>query len=191
PQVCSGSSPCRRSSTWWSDGLQRLENASWRLQPSPMRWRRAIKMRNRVNTRSRAYCAGIFGVALLLSGCTVGPNYRRPAVQAPMVFRGPDQSQQSEAQSASFADLPWWQLFHDPQLQELIRAALKQNYDLQMAVERVNAARAQLGITRSNQFPQVTLDPVFSGGKTDQNIKSNIFSLAADVVFHVDLFGDR
>jgi multidrug efflux system outer membrane protein len=74
-------------------------------------------------------------------------------------------------------------------LQDLIQTALKQNYDLQMAIERVNAARAQLGITRSNQFPQVSLDPVFSGGKTDQSIKSNIFSLAGDVVFQVDIFG--
>jgi hypothetical protein len=50
-------------------------------------------------------------------------------------------------------------------LQELIRTALKQNYDLQMAVERASATRAQLGIARSNQFPVVTLDPVFSDGK--------------------------
>jgi multidrug efflux system outer membrane protein len=127
--------------------------------------------------------------ASMLSGCAVGPNYRRPAVQTPAAFHGPDQAQQTTPQTASFADLPWWQVFHDPQLQELIRTALKQNYDLQIAVERVSAARAQLGITRSNQFPQVTLDPVFSGGKTDQNIKSNVFSLAGDVVFQVDLFG--
>jgi multidrug efflux system outer membrane protein len=125
----------------------------------------------------------------MLSGCAVGPNYRRPAVQTPAAFHGPDQAQQTAPQTASFADLPWWQVFHDPQLQELIRTALKQNYDLQIAMERVSAARAQLGIIRSNQFPQVTLDPVFSGGKTDQNIKSNIFSLAGDVVFQVDLFG--
>ena len=146
-------------------------------------------MRNKSVVRFRALCAGFLGTVLLLSGCTVGPNYHRPDVQAPTVFHGPDESPQSEAQSASFADLPWWEVFNDPQLQELIRTALKQNYDLQMAVERVNAARAQLGITHSNQFPQVTLDPVFSGGKTDQNIKSNIFSLAGDVVFQVDLFG--
>jgi len=125
----------------------------------------------------------------MLSGCAVGPNYHRPAVQTPPAFHGPDQSQQLQPQSASFADLPWWQVFHDSQLQELIRTALKQNYDLQLAVERVNAARAQLAITRSNQFPLVSLDPTFSGGKTDQNIKSNIFSLAGDVVFQVDLFG--
>jgi outer membrane protein, multidrug efflux system len=127
--------------------------------------------------------------ASMLSGCAVGPNYHRPAVQTPPAFHGPDQSQQLQPQSASFADLPWWQVFHDSQLQELIRTALKQNYDLQLAVERVNAARAQVGITRSNQFPQVSLDPTFSGGKTDQNIKSNIFSLAGDAVFQVDLFG--
>ena len=89
----------------------------------------------------------------------------------------------------SFADLPWWQVFHDPQLQDLIQTALKQNYDLQLAAERVSAARAQVGITRSNQFPQVSLDPTFSGGKTDQNIKSNVFQLAGDAVFQVDLFG--
>jgi len=88
----------------------------------------------------------------MLSGCAVGPNYHRPAVQTPPAFHGPDQSQQLQPQSASFADLPWWQVFHDSQLQELIRTALKQNYDLQLAVERVNAARAQVGITRSTSF---------------------------------------
>src|SRR5579862_410741 len=127
--------------------------------------------------------------ALVLSACTVGPNYHRPVVQTPTVFHGAGESQPTATQTESFADLPWWQVFHDPQLQELIRTALKQNYDLQLAVERVNGARAQVGIARSNQFPQVSLDPTFSGGKTEQNIKSNIFSLAADVIFQVDLFG--
>jgi multidrug efflux system outer membrane protein len=137
---------------------------------------------------AKATWALITFAALMISGCTVGPNYHRPPVQAPPAFHGPDPSQQT-AQTASFADLPWWQVFQDPQLQELIRTALKQNYDLQLAVERVNAARAQVGIVRSNQFPQVSLDPTFSGGKTNTEIKSNIFSLAGDVVFQVDLFG--
>jgi multidrug efflux system outer membrane protein len=146
-------------------------------------------MRNSLQLKIVAKAVPILLTALALSGCAVGPNYHRPAVQTPPAFHGSDQSQQTEPQSASFADLPWWQVFHDPQLQDLIRTALKQNYDLQLAVERVNAARAQVGITRSNEFPQVSLDPTFSGGKNDQNIKSNIFSLAADVVFQVDLFG--
>jgi multidrug efflux system outer membrane protein len=127
--------------------------------------------------------------AITLSACKVGPNYQRPNVQIPASFRAPIDSQQAEAQASSYADLPWWQAFQDPQLQELIRTALKQNYDLQAAVERVTAARAQVGITRSNQFPQISADPNFTGTKTDQQIKSNIFSLAADAVFQLDFFG--
>lgn len=133
--------------------------------------------------------AFILAAATLTSACTVGPNYHRPSVQVPASFRVPGEPPQAEGQAASFADLPWWQVFEDPQLQELIRTALKQNYDLQLAVERVTAARAQLGITRSNQFPQVSADPNFSGGKTDQGIKSNIFTLAADATFQLDFFG--
>ena len=147
-------------------------------------------MRNRSQYRfGTGYAWILLLSASLLSGCAVGPNYHQPVVQTPPAFRGPDESQKVESETASFADLPWWQVFHDPQLQELIRTALKQNYDLQLAVERVNAARAQVGVTRSNEFPQVSLDPNFSGGKTTENIKSNIFSLAGDVVFQVDLFG--
>src|SRR5260370_9137635 len=126
--------------------------------------------------------------ALLLSACAVGPNYHRPVVRTPTVFHGTGESQPTATQTESFADLPWWEVFHDPKLQELIPTALKQNYNLQLAIERVNAARAQVGIARSNQFPQVSVDPTFSGGKTTEGIKSNIFSLAADVIFQLDLF---
>ncbi len=132
----------------------------------------------------------IFAAAIMLSACEVGPNYHRPAVQIPASFPAPGEAQQAESQATSFADLPWWQAFHDPQLQELIRTALKQNYDLQLAVERVTAARAQVGITRSNEFPQVSADPTFTGAKTDQGVRiSNLFALASDAVFQLDFFG--
>ena len=131
----------------------------------------------------------ISAAALLLHACTVGPNYRRPVVPAPTAFHGANESQRTVSQTESFADLPWWQVFHDTQLQNLIGTALKQNYDLQLAVEHVNAARAQVGIVRSNEFPMVSLNPEFSGGKAEENIKSNVFSLAADVIFQLDLFG--
>jgi NodT family efflux transporter outer membrane factor (OMF) lipoprotein len=88
-----------------------------------------------------------------VTGCTVGPNYHRPAVQAPQTFRAPDPLPAPQAES--FADLKWWEVFKDEDLQQLVRAALQQNYDLRDAVARVEAARANLGITRSNQFPQV------------------------------------
>jgi multidrug efflux system outer membrane protein len=106
------------------------------------------------------------------------------------VYHDLRESPQAQEQAASFADLPWWQVFHDPQLQGLIRTALKQNYDMQLATERINAARAQLGITRSSLFPQVQGSGNFTGGK-DQNFqsKSNFLALTADAAFQLDLFG--
>ena len=101
----------------------------------------------------------------LLAGCMVGPNYHRPAVQTPTVYRDLSENPQLQAQAASYADLPWWQVFKDPKLQELIRLALKQNYDLQLATERIVAARAELAITRSNLFPQVQGNGNFIGGQ--------------------------
>ena len=89
--------------------------------------------------------------ASLFTGCAVGPDYHRPAVQAPSAFRAPSALPAPEA--ASLADLKWWEVFKDDKLQELIRTSLVENYDLRDAVTRVEAARANLGITRSEQFP--------------------------------------
>jgi multidrug efflux system outer membrane protein len=131
----------------------------------------------------------IVGSALLV-GCTVGPKYHRPAVQTPNSLRGLADNPQLQAQVASYADLPWWQVFQDPKLQELIRTALKQNYDLQLATERINAARAQVAITRSSLFPQVSGNANFSGGKENlQQSRYNFLTLTADAAFQLDFFG--
>jgi multidrug efflux system outer membrane protein len=90
--------------------------------------------------------------AVLLSGCAVGPNYVRPTVKMPEAFRAPEAL--PPPQAASLADLKWFEVFKDDQLQGLIRTALEQNYDLRDAVARVQEARANLGITRSQQLPQ-------------------------------------
>src|SRR5277367_336630 len=102
--------------------------------------------------------------ANLVAGCAVGPNYHKPNVNAPGTFRNTPENPQAEAQAASYADLPWWQVFPDPVLQDLIRTALKQNYDLLTATERISAARGQLAVTRSSLFPQVKGDGQFIGG---------------------------
>ncbi len=101
-----------------------------------------------------------------LAGCTVGPNYKRPSVDVPGEYRGvaPDASDQSYAQPQpaaqptvqSLGDEKWWEVFEDPDLQTLIRTALKNNYDVRIAATRVLQAQAQLGITRADQFPTVT-----------------------------------
>jgi len=139
----------------------------------------------------------LLAVAILvgsLAGCMVGPNYRRPAVQMPANFRtlAPDSQPDNQArgQASSYADLPWWEAFHDPQLQKLIRTALKQNYDLQLATERIGAARAELAVTRSGLFPQVGGNADFNGGKdTGTQSKFNFLNLTADAAFQLDLFG--
>ncbi len=126
----------------------------------------------------------------VLAGCMVGPNYHRPAVQIPTVYRDLSDNPQLQAQAASYADLPWWQVFKDTKLQELIRLALKQNYDLQLATERIVAARAELAITRSNLFPQVGGNGNFIGGKENTaQSKYNFLTLTADAAFQLDLFG--
>lgn len=92
--------------------------------------------------------------AVFASGCALGPNYKRPPVAVPANFRSPAPLPQPDA--ASLADARWFEVFHDPKLQDLIRGALAQNYDLLDAAARVEQARASLGVTRSNQLPQVS-----------------------------------
>jgi outer membrane protein, multidrug efflux system len=92
--------------------------------------------------------------AALLAGCTVGPNYQRPAIPAPANFRAPEGTPTSGP--ASVGDLKWFEVFKDEKLQELVRTALERNDDIRDAVARVDAARAQLGVTRSNQYPNVS-----------------------------------
>jgi multidrug efflux system outer membrane protein len=92
-------------------------------------------------------------LAAMLTGCTVGPNYRRPAVQTPEAFRGASATE--PADSASLADQKWSEIFQDAQLQELIRTALERNYDVRIAATRILQDEAQLGITRADQLPSM------------------------------------
>ena len=141
-------------------------------------------------TITRIAIFAAMSAAIAMTGCKAGPNYHRPTVQTPGVYRDLSDNPQAQAQAASFADLPWWQVFQDPQLQELIRTALKENYNLQLATERISAARAQVAITRSSLFPQVQGNGTFSGGKDPSTrARYNILALTADAAFQLDLFG--
>src|SRR5215831_3112014 len=104
-------------------------------------------------------------MVLCLSGCLIGPDYRRPPVAIPPQFRA---AMTPEA-LPSIADLKWFEVFRDEHLQELIRVALVQNYDLRDAIARVDQARGNLGITRSNQFPNFNL----GGDVTSRELSTN------------------
>jgi len=137
-------------------------------------------------------------VAGLLTGCRVGPNYHRPDVKAPDVFRG-SPGATPPADLTSLADTKWFELFKDSQLQELIRIALVQNYDLRTAVARVDAAQASLGITQADQFPNIaasgeitTLRNSTSGAfPLPQSVQNRTFGgVALNLLsFEVDIWG--
>src|SRR6266700_2147940 len=107
-----------------------------------------------------------------LTGCAVGPNYKRPTVNVPVTYREPihetpadadakaqpvnPNQAKAERPSESLGDAKWWEVFQDPQLQSLIRTALKNNYDVRIAATRVLQAQAQLGITRADQLPSLS-----------------------------------
>lgn len=117
--------------------------------------------------------ATVLLAAFSLSACAVGPNYKRPAVDVPGMYRGgtaesssaganaqsePANPKQltSESAAQSLGDEKWWEVFQDRELQSLIRTALKNNYDVRIAATRVLEARAQLGITRADQYPSLS-----------------------------------
>src|ERR1700680_3107822 len=91
------------------------------------------------------------GALAKLWNFAVGPSFRQPEFKAPPGFR----SQLSPAEAASLADLPWWQVFSDKQLDGLIGESLANNYDLQIAVARVEQSRALVGVAASQFFPQI------------------------------------
>jgi len=109
---------------------------------------------------SQQIVSGVVAAALL-GGCAIGPDYKRPSVAEPPTFRG-----QATAEAASFADAPWWEVFQDPSLKALIQEALRNNYDVNIAVARVQEARANLSIARSDLYP--SLD--YSGGASRSKI---------------------
>jgi outer membrane protein, multidrug efflux system len=108
----------------------------------------------------------LVGVAILGSGCAVGPNYKKPSVNVPGTYRGLAPEETGKSDSASLGDQKWWEVFQDEELQSLIRTALQQNYDVRIAGARILQAQAQLGITRADQFPSVSASANISDQRT-------------------------
>jgi len=100
----------------------------------------------------KARLMSVLIIAILGASCKVGPNYKRPKVQSPDNYRA---AVSPPANPPTLADAKWFDVFKDEKLQELIRQALVGNYDLRVAVTRVDQARAQYGITRADQFPMI------------------------------------
>ena len=111
----------------------------------------------------RVMLATALSSTLFCSGCAVGPKYSRPNINVPTDFRG----EEGRAQQASYADQPWWEVFRDDELKALIDAALANNYDLAIAVSRVEQARQMAAVARSQFLPFVNYSVGASDGKNE------------------------
>jgi outer membrane protein, multidrug efflux system len=136
--------------------------------------------------------AALAGV--VLGGCAIGPDYKRPPVTPPDVFRG----QVSAGETASLADAPWWEAFRDPVLNGLIQQALASNYDVRIAAARVQNARAQALVARSPFFPQLGYGASATQSKGLGNIlglsgsssgESTLYLGAISMSWEIDLWG--
>ena len=138
---------------------------------------------------------GLLTLGLLLTGCAVGPDYSRPAITTPEVYRGANPNPSATVSTQLLGDQKWWDVFQDPVLQELIRLALQQNYDVRIAASRVLQAQAQLGITRADQFPTVSAGSQVSGQYTPKTssifpaYRTNAGELDLSVVWNLDFWG--
>lgn len=125
------------------------------------------------------------------SGCAIGPRYHEPVMELPNSYRSYQTVQEGEA----MINLPWWGVFKDPVLQELIREALENNYDLMAAAARVEEARAVVGSTAAQLFPQVDLTGGISRDRNSQNIPppmprfSTTYTGGFNTAWEVDVWG--
>ena len=125
---------------------------------------------------------------------------QKPKPNIPDAFRSSETT--STSSQNSIADLKWFELFQDDELKKLINTALIQNYDVRLAVARINAARANVGLVRSNQFPQFEAGTDLTTTRTSANTGVSQNGLAGRsrsfgevflnlITFEVDLFGRR
>jgi outer membrane protein, multidrug efflux system len=138
----------------------------------------------------------LFGVAtlfLFLSGCAVGPDYKRPEVKSPPDFRFAANQDQAD----SLADLPWWEVFSDPELQNLIRTALANNYDVRIAATRVEQARQFAAEAKGQFYPSVGYQAgvargqnQFLGGASDAGVQTSTAAAGIlNAAWEIDLWG--
>lgn len=132
----------------------------------------------------------VFTVLLVVSACTLGPNYSRPDLDLSQNYI------EGKSDSAeSVANLDWWSLFQDETLQDLIRTALAENHDLQIAMSRIDEARAALGFVRADEFPRVDISGNAERFDASDNVINfdtaprNTFGIFGDLSFEIDLWG--
>lgn len=128
------------------------------------------------NARRRPWGAIAAGLLMILTGCTVGPNYHRPAVPVAPAFRGANGAKAGGTDAASLGDEQWAEVFREPKLEALIRTALRNNYDVRIAAQRVLEQQAELKITHAQEFPTLTVGGTGIGAELPNSLSSTLGS---------------
>jgi multidrug efflux system outer membrane protein len=121
----------------------------------------------------------------VLAGCNVGPRYTRPNYTAPPAFRGADEIAVTSDAKGSLGDEQWSAVYQEPELQELIRKALANNYDVRIAAQHILEQQAQVKITRSQQFPTVSVGGTGIGATLPASLGTQIASPLVDGSFNL------
>lgn len=151
----------------------------------PMRIANSSYQPSRVSHDLRAAAVlSLSALLLALSGCTVGPNYKRPTTTPPDKYY-----LENETNTTSIADLPWWEVFKDPQLQSLIQEALKNNYDVRIAATRIEQARQQAAIAHSLYYPQLSYGVNITGQRAPGIQTGTYYGYNIPVSWEIDFWG--
>jgi len=121
-------------------------------------------------------------IALLVSSCSVGPNFTQPVVEAPENYRIDYPS------DTSMVNMPWWELFQDTVLQNIIYTTLENNRDLKLAALRMQESELQMGIVRSNLYPTIDYSAGGSVNATTDGTSAD-FTPAVGLSYEIDLWG--
>ena len=137
---------------------------------------------------------GALLITVSLTGCTVGPNYKKPTVNTPTVYRGLTPEEAAKNDPTSLGDEKWWEVFQDDQLKQLIKTALRQNYDVRRAAVRILEAQASLGITRSQQYPTISgqadaINDRTARSKAIPPIETDVSQVGVNLNWEVDFWG--
>src|SRR5262249_14008774 len=195
----SSRSTSRRSSTSiWRNSRRKCSTAppsstraTWsRRRSNGGRVRRGFSESDRPQMRGMRKLLVAVLLPSLAAGCAVGPNYKRPDLSVPEKARG----QVGPAEAASLADQPWWEIFKDSTLQQLVDEALKTGYDVRLAAARVEEARAVAGIARSDFYPQINYSAQFSRSKDSEYFTPgarpvNLHDVNLGMTWEIDLWG--
>lgn len=136
----------------------------------------------------------IIVIIIFLTGCALGPNFKKPQVQTPEEYRDTDSLIIDTLRVDTLTNLKWWELFGEPVLDSLVKHALQNNKDLLIAASRIEEARALYGFTKADIYPRLDLQAGasrgnFPGGLIQTETEENNFFISPILSWEIDFWG--